>query len=116
MDFEKERQELTQRRQELEKKRKEWETKKKDHLMSLKVHSDSMGPYLGKIEQGLNYTGDLIYHVDKMKEIFEQIEEAEKDLKNEEDDIEADDDNLRWEIQHSRNRERVAMVLKGTKI
>lgn len=113
MDFEKERQELVRRRQELDKKKKAWEIKKKDHLLSLRLQSESIEKYLGKIERGLNFTGDLTHHVDQIKDIFEKIEEAESDLKHEESVIESEEDGLKWEEQYGKNRKLVAKVSQG---
>jgi hypothetical protein len=110
MDFTQERQKLEQRRQELDKKKKEWETKRKDYLLDLRLQSESIEKYLGKIERGINATGELDYHVGQIKKIFEKIEDAESSFKIEEEDIESEEKDLKWEEDRDKNREMVAKV------
>jgi chromosome segregation ATPase len=118
MDFIQERQKLEQRRQDLEKNKKEWEIKKKDLFHDLRLQSESIEKYLGKIERGINVVGNLEYHVDQIKKVFEEIEDAESSIKSKEDDIESEEKDLKLEEQHGRNREMVARVSRkmGTHI
>jgi len=83
------------RREDHDRKQAEWAKKKVTLLQQIKFQSDGMDEYLGKIERGLDVTGDLQYHLDKMKEMFEEIRDTDHDLKTEAEDIEQEAEDLR---------------------
>lgn len=106
--------ELENLKKKLKEKQDAWDKKKPDLIRQLKFYSDDMESYLGKIERGINATGDLEHSLNGMKEVFEEIEDTEDDIKRLTKDIE-DEEN--WpERNKSANRVIQAFYLKNNPI
>jgi hypothetical protein len=97
---------LEQKKKELEKKEKNLEKNKKEWFEDIKYQIGQIETYLGKIERNPfeldirdpsntyyknDLTGDLEYHLKKMKEIFEKALEEEDSVRTEREDIEEEE-------------------------
>jgi hypothetical protein len=90
---------IPDRRVELEAKKVKWESDKKDLLNGIKYHVEQINISLGKLESGLDYTGNIQVDLDNIKEIFVKIVEGDKLIKDEEENIDEDENDLRYEMQ-----------------
>lgn len=89
---------IPERRAELEVKKKKWEAEKKELLHSIKYHVEQMNMRLFKIEAGQDYTADIQFELDGIKEIFAKIVDGDEVIKDEENNINMDEEDIKSEM------------------
>jgi len=90
----------------------------KGPLRIVSYHSEQIQMALGKIEKGINKTGELEHQTEALKSLFERYEEVEHSLKGLNDDFGDMEDDIQDERKkESRKalREIVAMVIKRSR-
>jgi len=86
---------IEKRKDDLDIKRVAWQKQKQDLIVSIKAYTEEIEEALGKIESGIDYTGNIQSDLDALKEIFEKIRETDSDLEREASDLEVDEDELK---------------------
>ena len=89
---------IPERRTALETKKSKWEEEKKNLLQGIKYHIEQMQMRLGKLEAGLDYTADIQFELDGIKEIFSKIVDGDNVIKDEENNIDMDEDDIKSEM------------------
>ena len=88
---------IDKRKEALEAKQAEWNTNKKEMVDAIKQDLQQMENYMIKIGGGVNAADEVQYHLDRIKEVFNKIEQGDNDIKQELEDIEQDEDDIRYE-------------------
>jgi peptidoglycan hydrolase CwlO-like protein len=66
----------------------EFITFKEKLIKDIQYDSNQIEQQLGRIERGIDVTGEIQYHLDRIKELFESIKDKEDEIKMLKNDIE----------------------------
>lgn len=101
--LQKEKEQAIRKHEEAEESLKEWSSRgRKKYLDEIKMQVNEMERYLGKCERGIDVTGNLKYHLEKIEKAFEDMKEERSKLEKAVEEAELDVDDIEMKMKHSK--------------
>lgn len=101
--LQREKDEAVRKHEEAEKSLREWRVRgRKKYLDEIKTQVNQIETYLGKCERGIDATGNVKYHLEKMEKAFEEMKEEEAKLEKFVEEADLDIDEIETKMEHSK--------------
>jgi len=108
-----EEQQIQQQQKQLDQKIQAFENQRAQKLHEISLQMEQIETYLGKMERALkesremnkiDFTGDIEFHLKRLKEVIDSVKEQENDLKSQKEDIEGKLEDINWEREQQQKR------------